>query len=389
MTRQPYGSSRVRRIAASATKEMALLAARIGGCVSLGQGVVSFPTPPHVLAATIAALQSNPASSRYSLQPGMSELRQTIASYLQREKGITIDPDRELCVTVGGMEALLATMLTVVDQGDEVVLPSPSYASYIEQIHLAGGIPKFVPLTTDWQLDPAAIRAALTPRTRAIILCNPGNPTGTVFSNEAIWALARMAADQGIVIITDEAYDFIIYEGEPPRPLLAEPSMREQVISIYSLSKKYSLTGWRIGWVAAAEQWMGQIMKVHDAATICAPTPSQFGAIAALTGSQQCVEDIQVALHERRQLCCERLDRLRDYFAYVAPRGAFYVMARYLFSAEDSLRVATRMLEEARVITIPGGAFGPGGEGHLRLSFGAEPQVIAEAFDRIEKWLNG
>jgi aminotransferase len=380
-------SRRVRNIAPSATKEMALVAAGIDGCVSLGQGVPSFATPPHIVEAVTRALLDDPGSGKYSLQTGMPALRRRIAAYLLAEKNIVVDPESEVCVTVGGMEALLATILTVVDQGDEVILPSPTYASYIEQILLAGGVPKFVPLTDTWGLDLAAVNQAITPRTRAIILCNPGNPTGTVFSDAETLALCRQAVAGNFVIITDEAYDYMVYEGAMPLSPLSRREFRDHVISIYSLSKKYALTGWRVGWVAAAQGWMAQIMKVHDAATICAPTPSQFAALAALDGDQHCVTVMRAELVKRKNLCCARLDKLSKYFSYVPPKGAFYLMAKYLFSPASSQEVATRLLQEAGVITIPGGSFGRGGEGHLRISFGGELQAIDEAFDRVEKWL--
>lgn len=380
-------SQRVRNIAPSATKEMALIAADINGCVSLGQGIPSFATPPHIVEAVRRILVDDPDSGKYSLQTGMPALRSRIAKYLLAEKNIDVDPKSEICVTVGGMEALLATILTVVDQGDEVILPSPTYASYIEQILLAGGIPKFVPLTDSWALDLEAINQAVTPRTRAIMLCNPGNPTGTVFPDGEIIALCRLAVANNFVIITDEAYDYMVYEGQMPLSPLCIEEFRNNVISIYSLSKKYALTGWRVGWVAATRQWMEQIMKVHDATAICAPTPSQFAALAALDGDQSCVDEMREELVKRKNLCCARLDKLSRYFSYVPPRGAFYVMAKYLFSEASSQEVATRILEEAKVITIPGGSFGEGGENHLRISFGGELHVIDEAFDRIEQWL--
>jgi aminotransferase len=380
-------SARVRNISTSATKEMALLAARIGDCVSLGQGVPSFATPPHIIESVIQTLQSDPSAGQYTLQTGMPALRKKIAQYLHAEKHINVDPDSEICVTVGGMEALLATVLSVVDQGDEVILPSPTYASYFEQVLLAGGTPRCVPLDDCWRLDLGAIKKAITPRTRAIMLCNPVNPTGTVFSDDEILALCRMAFDGNFVIITDETYDYIVYDGTKIRSPLSVAEFRNTVISVSSLSKKYALTGWRVGWVAAAEQWMAQIMKVHDATAICAPTPSQFAALAALNGDQQCITAMRHELVERMQLCCARLDRLHAYFTYVPPKGAFYIMAKYLFSEADSQGIATRILQEAGVVTIPGGAFGEGGEGHLRISFGGEPQVINEAFDRLEQWL--
>lgn len=380
-------SRRVRNILPSATKEMAIVAARIGGCVSLGQGVPSFTTPPHIIDAVTRALHEDPASGQYSLQIGMASLRRCIARYLMEEKGVRVDPERELCVTVGGMEALLASVLTVVDEGDEVILPSPTYASYTEQICLAGGTPVYVPLTDRWELNLEEIAKAVTPKTRALMLCSPGNPTGTVFPNTDILKLCKLAVDNDFVVITDDAYDYIVYGGEAPVNPMSYDAFRGNVISVSSLSKKFALTGWRVGWVAAAQPWMEQIMKVHDATAICSPTPSQIAAQAALKGDQQWVTDMCSALNKRRQLCCDRLDNLSDYFSYIPPKGAFYVMAKYLFTDDDSHEVALRLLEEAKVITIPGGAFGPGGEGHLRISFGAEPQVLQEAFDRIEQWV--
>lgn len=365
-----------------------MIAAGRGDCISLGQGIPSFSTPQHIVEAVTSILSNDPGSGHYSLQTGMPALRYRIAEYLYSEKNIRVDPESEICVTVGGMEGLLASILTVVDSGNEVLLPSPTYASYTEQIHLAGGIPRHIPLTEDWGLDLDAIARAITPRTRAFMLCNPGNPTGNVFSDNDTIALCELALSHNFVIIMDEAYDYIVYEGNTPINPLSIPKFRSNVISVSSLSKKYALTGWRVGWVAAARQWMEQIMKVHDAATICSPTPSQYAALAALEGDQECVASMRRELLQRRALCCSRLDRLSDHFSYVPPKGAFYVMAKYLFSDAPSLDVAVRLLEEAGVVTIPGGAFGQGGEGHLRISFGGEESVINAAFDRIEQWLS-
>lgn len=380
-------SRRVSSISTSATKEMAIIAAKIGGCVSLGQGVPSFSTPAHIIDDVISVLQNDANSGKYSLQTGMQPLRTRIASYLLSEKNIEADPESEICVTVGGMEALLATVMTVVDEGDEVILPTPTYASYIEQILLAGGTPQNVPLTGEWGLDLGAIQRAISPKTRAIMLCNPGNPTGTVFSDAETIALCKLAVAHNFVIITDEAYDYMVYDGDTPCSPLSIAEYKNHVISVFSLSKKYALTGWRVGWVTATKKWMEQIMKVHDATAICAPTPSQFAALAALNGDQQCVSVMQDKLVERRKRCCARLDKLHKYFTYVPPKGAFYIMAKYLFSDASSQEVAIQLLKEAKVITIPGGSFGKGGEGHLRISFGGELETIDEAFDRIEVWL--
>lgn len=386
-------SRRVQNIRISATKLMPMLAARIGGCVSLGQGVPSFPTPPHIAEAVSRALRDEPGIGKYSLQPGMPVLREVIAGRLAEDKGFAVDPVTEVGVTVGAMEALLMTMLTVVDRGDEVIIPSPGYASHAEQVLMAEGVPVYVPLrAADWGLDVDAIRAAVTDRTRAVILCNPGNPTGTVYDEADVRALCALALERDFVIISDETYDFMVYDaaGNPaPMPFspASLPEMRDHVICINSFSKKYALTGWRVGYVAADKCWMDELLKVHDAAAICAPTVSQYAALAALTGPQDCVDAMRSALCLRRAQTCAALDGMAEHFSYVAPRGAFYVMARYRFSHAPSPEVARRILEEARVITIPGGSFGPEGEGHLRLSFGGEQEELAECFGRLGAWV--
>jgi aminotransferase len=381
-------SRRVQRIPASDTKQMPILAARVGDCVSLGQGVPSFETPPHIIDAVCRALRDDPASGKYSLQPGMKPLRQAISDYLKREKGIKSDPDSQIAVTVGAMEGLLAAVLALVEKADEVILLSPTYASYIEQVLLAGGKPVFVPLRpSDWSLDVDLVDKAITKKTKLLIICNPANPTGTMYSDEDIRRLAKTVLKHGIYLISDETYDYLTYDCPIPISPASIPDMAEHVISVFSFSKKYAMTGWRAGYITAPPSLMAGIMKVHDVAAICAPVPSQHAALAALIGPTEPIRQMRDTLNKRRKLCCNRLDEIKDAFDYVKPSGAFYVMARYLFSDAPSRETAIRLLNEARVITIPGGSFGPGGEGHLRLSYGGTEEEIEEAFDRIAIWL--
>ncbi|MDR3044092.1 MAG: aminotransferase class I/II-fold pyridoxal phosphate-dependent enzyme [Desulfovibrio sp.] len=384
-------AERVRNIRISATKLMPMLAAKVGGCVSLGQGVPSFRTPDHIVEAVCRALRDDPTAGRYSLQPGMPALREAIAADILARKGARFDPETEIGVTVGAMEALVMIMLTVVERGDEVIIPSPGYASHAEQVLMAEGVPVHVPLrAADWGLDVDAVRAAVTPRTRAIIVCSPGNPTGGVYDDADVRALCDLALERDLVLIVDDTYDYMVYGQAPGTPRffpVGQPELRRHVITVNSFSKKYALTGWRVGYVAADAAWMAELLKVHDATAVCAPTVSQHAALAALTGPQDCVDAMRAALTARRDLTCRRLDALAPHFTYVPPRGAFYAMARYTFSGADSMAVARRMLEEARVITVPGGSFGPTGERHLRLSFGMDETELTEAFDRIQRWV--
>ncbi len=386
-------SQRVQRIAVSAIKEMPLLAEKVPGCVSLGQGIPSFPTPTHIVDAVCRALREEPASGKYSLGPGLPELRRVFSERLAEEAGFSPDPDREVCITVGAMEGLCATLLTLVDRGDQVLLPSPNYASHIEQVLLAEGVPVFFPLRSeDWGLDVEALKEKITDRTKVLILCSPHNPTGAVFSEREMRAVAEIALERGIFVVCDETYDFLTYDGIrrfSMLSLLDVPELRKRVVGVFSFSKKYSMTGWRVGAVVAESALLDQIMKVHDAAAICAPTPSQKAALAALTGPQECVAEFRRILESRRNRICSRLDQMKRWVSYVKPRGAYYLMLRTHSLEADSMTVALRILHEARVITIPGAAFGPDGEGHIRLSFGGSEEELDEAMDRLESWFQG
>jgi aminotransferase len=302
--------------------------------------------------------------------------------------GVEADPDSEICITVGAMEGLLAALLTLVDRGDEVIMPSPNYASHIEQALLAEGVPVFAPLWDDgWRLDLDAVRRAVTPRTRAMIVCTPHNPTGAVFSREDLCGLAELALEHDFFIISDETYEFLTYDGREHFSLSSIPELKDNLVCAFSFSKKYAMTGWRVGYVYASQGVLDHLEKVHDAGSICAPTISQRAALAALQGPQDCVQDIRRTLADRRDLICRRLEGLEEFFSFVRPRGAYYLMARFRPPGLDSMSLALRVLNEARVITIPGSAFGPAGEGHLRMSFGGGEDEINLAFDRLEEWL--
>lgn len=409
---------RVAQISVSAIKQMPVLAAKVGGCVSLGQGIPSFNTPEFITRAVIEELQ-NPSTSigKYSIQPGLPELKAEIARDLKRTRSVVVDPDKELFVSCGGMEALAAGIATIVERGDEVILPSPTYASHIEQVLFAEGTPRFVPLLEDagWKLDIAGIRAAVTKNTKAIIICNPVNPTGTVFSEDELNEVADIAFEKGLFLVLDEAYDFLVYDGLPFYSLMSRADLKEIVIAVCSFSKRYCMTGWRVGFMYAPERIIRQVLKVHDAFAICAPTISQFAALAALRATNgvdgegdRSVQQLVEALGRRRNLVCNRLDQLAEVFSYVKPVGGYYVFPRFGAGGvntgvngaqtgggtsgrgaklgEGSIDFTLRVLNEAKVITIPGSAFGPTGENHIRMSFGADDAELNEAFDRLDKY---
>jgi aminotransferase len=386
---------RVAQIAVSAIKQMPVLASKLEGCVSLGQGIPSFSTPSFIVEAVVEGLRREDWIGKYSLQPGLPALKEAIAKRIRQTKGIDVDPETELFVSCGAMEALAAAVSTVVERGDEVLLPSPNYSSHIEQILFAEGVPVFVPLIEEegWRLDIARFRESVTEKTKGILICHPMNPTGAVFSKQDLMALAEIAIDRNLFIIADEAYDFLVYDNLPHFSLASIPDLKKNLLACYSFSKAYCMTGWRVGYMYASARMIDQVLKVHDAFAICAPTVSQYAALVALQATNgrsgqgdKFIRHLVETLDSRRTLTCERLDRLCGLFSYQKPKGAYYVFPRICLRGIDSTELALKLLYEAKVVTVPGSGFGPTGEGHLRLSFGATEKEIHEAFERIEAW---
>ena len=367
---------------------MPILASKVPGAISLGQGIPSHPTPPHIREAVIHALNHDPDVGKYSLQPGWPLLRQAVALDVSQRIGEPVDPEREVFISTGSMEALFAAILTVVEPGGEVIMPSPNYASHVEQVSLAGGRVAWVPLIEEegWRWDLDAVARTVTDKTRAIILCNPLNPTGTIFSEDEVRGLAEICLKHNLFLISDEAYHFMYYGDRPPFSPTRIPELKDQLIATFSFSKKYAMTGWRVGYMYASGGVIDQVLKVHDALSISAPTISQAAALAALEGPQDCVAELVADLKERRDLMCRRLDRLAPLFTYQRPEGAYYIFVRFNLPGTTSFDLALRLLNEARVITIPGQAFGPTAGQFIRLSFGGTPEQIDSAFDRIDHW---
>jgi aminotransferase len=386
---------RVAQISVSAIKQMPVLASKVEGCISLGQGIPSFATPAFIRESVIESLRQDDAIGKYSLQPGLPALKAEIAKHLGRTKGATVDPETEIFVSCGAMEAIAAAIATVIERGDEVLLPSPNYSSHIEQILFAEGIPVFVPLleTEGWKLDIDGFKMAVTPKTKAILLCNPMNPTGAVFAQEELKALAQIALEKNLFVIADEAYDFLVYDRLPHFSLASVPELKDILIACYSFSKMFCMTGWRVGYMLASSRIIDQVLKVHDAFAICAPTISQYAALAALRATNgkdgegdRFIRHLVGALASRRETTCQRLDRLSQVFSYQRPKGAYYVFPKVVLEGVSDMDLALRLLYEARVITVPGSGFGPTGEGHIRLSFGAIEEHLNQAFDRIDDW---
>lgn len=382
-------AKRVKGIGVSLIRQMPLWASGIPNAVSLGQGIPSFPLPQYIQEKLREAIVLEKDINKYSLQPGMPMLKKAIAKYLEQAENVKADPEKEILVTGGAISALFCAISSVVEQDDEVILLEPAYEPHIEQVKFAQGVPVLVPLleSEGWKPDFSAMRTAITKKTKAIIVCDPANPTGAAFLKEDLVKIAELAKEHDLFLITDETYDFLVYEGREHTSLLSFPEIQERIIACFSFSKKYAMTGFRVGYVYAKENTLKEISKVHDESSICAPTISQYAALFALTGPQDYVEVFRKEFAKRRELICKKLDGVSDIFEYQKPMGAYYVFPKLKLKMK-SLDFSLKLLKEAGVITIPGVSFGPAGEGHIRLSFAGEEQIINEAFDRIEKYRN-
>jgi aminotransferase len=383
---------RTAEIRLSPIKEMELRATQIPGVVSLAQGIPSFDTPEPVGRYVQEKIASG-ATSRYSLTPGLPKLREAIAQALLAE-GMRYDPENEIIVTCGSIEAISATLLAALEPGDEVIVPSPSYPSYVEAIRMAGGVPCFLPLVEEenFALDPDAFERAITRRTVAVLFANPNNPTGTIYSRAQIERLVEIAERRDLLVVTDEVYkDFLYNDAELYTPARIDAA-RRRVVRVFSFSKAYGMTGWRVGFLHTDRRNVAEILKIHDALVTCAPVVSQYAAIAALELGRETIDRFREEFLARRNLTLGALDRLSHLLDYQKPNASYFVFPRVkdvVPMARDSRRLARDILERARVALVPGIAFGPSGEAHLRISYSRERAEIEEAFARLGDYFHG
>lgn len=390
---------------------MEIRSSKISDVVSLAQGIPSFDTPLCIKNKAIEALQSGKVA-RYSLTPGILELREAI-EYSLSKRNIFYDFEKEIIVTAGSIEAISASFLALLEPGDEVLIPDPTYTSYQPAIKTARGVPVFVPLKEEdgWAFDIEEFKKRITPKTKAILYCNPNNPTGTVYSRKQLMQLAELAQVHDLYIIADEVYKDFIYSNEDFFSLAQFAALRKRFIYIFSFSKSYAMTGWRVAYLATDKSLAEKILGVHDALVTCAPVISQWGALAALELADNEIREYKRIFNERKELLCGELDKLSDYFEYQNPSSAYFAfpkMTDKLIATfekyeknkgkdknnlkayqKDSLswRFAIELLNSAKVALVPGVAFGKEGENHLRFCFGRKRESIEEAMKRLEKFV--
>jgi aminotransferase len=361
--------------------------------VSLGVGIPFYRMPEPLRESAIKNLKEKPDIDKYTFFAGLPKLRQIIAQQDSEKMQMEVTEDNIL-VTPGSMAALLYTATALIDEGDEVILISPYFPSYAEQTLLMGGVPREVALIEPadkndiYHLDLENIEATITPKTKAVILNSPNNPSGAVFAKDELIALAEIVKKHDIYVITDEVYEYLNYSDRECFNIASIKELWPKVVRCCSFSKKFGMTGWRIGYIHASKELITFLLRIHDNTIVCAPHIAQETVYSALQNSPtEILEENHRAMAENRALICQRLDKLSDLFTYIKPNGAYYIFPKYSLPI-SSVEMSKRLLYEAGVITIPGIGFGEIGEHHLRLSFGGSKEEINEAFDRIEKWYN-
>jgi aminotransferase len=373
---------RVQDLAQSDIRRMTRECERVSG-INLGQGICDLPTPPLVRDGAIRAIREN--RSTYSFAEGARELRDAIARKLSRDNRLTADPATEICVTVGASGAYAAAIHALLDPGDGILLFEPYYGYHLNAARVAGLTPEFVTLQPpDFTLSESALAAAVTAKTRALVICTPSNPSGKMFSRAELEAVARVAQERDLLVITDEIYEYIRYDGRPHLSPAAVPGLRDRTVSIMGLSKTFSITGWRLGYAVAPEPLTRAITLVNDLFYVCAPTPLQLGAAAGFNAPQSYFDELQSGYQTKRDLICSALTEAG--LPPIVPQGAYYVLAdcsRLGFST--AREAAMHLLENTGVASIPGSAFYRGAEGEklLRFCFAKDDAVLEEACKRL------
>lgn len=347
-------------------------------------GRPDFDTPSHIKEAAKIALDKGYV--HYAPNNGLPALREALVMRLSTDKGLSYDCDKEIMVTAGGQEALYLTFLSLLNAGDEVIIPDPAFGPFALAIQLAGGIPVKIPLEADknFTYDLSVAKRALTRRTKAILVNSPHNPTGGFLTKEQLKEVADFAVKHDLILISDEAYDKLVYEGTFVSPA-SFPGMQERTVICGTLSKTYAMTGWRIGYIAAPEAIIGAAIRLQQNIMLSSCTFAQHGAIAALTGSQECVESMVREFARRRLLVLDMLKQIPGLELTGIPQGAFYAFPRITLPHVTSMQVADYLLDHAGVAVVDGLAFGEGGRGHFRLSYAVSYDDCRIGLERIGK----
>ena len=377
-------SCAVKTVEPSGIRKFFDLAADMKGVISLGVGEPDFVTPWHIRNEGIYALEKG--KTHYTANAGFIELRKEIVSYIERRTGITYDAKNEVVVTVGGSEAIDLAVRALVNPGEEVLIPEPSFVCYKPCTILAGGVP--VPIVTKvedkFKLKAENLKKAITPRTKLLILPYPNNPTGAIMTKEELEEIAAVLRDTNIMVLTDEIYCELTY-GREHTSIISIEGMKERTVYVNGFSKSYAMTGWRMGYAAAPAPVMKQMLKIHQFAIMSSPTTSQYAAIEALKKGDEDIAKMRAEYDIRRRVIVDGFRKMG--LSCFEPEGAFYVFPDIRSTGLDSTTFCETLLKQEKVAVVPGNAFGVSGEGFIRCSYAYSIDSINKALERIERFV--
>ena len=379
-----YLAQRVVGLKPSGIRKFFDIVATMKDVISLGIGEPDFVTPDHIIQAGIRSLQSG--ETHYTSNAGLIELRRAVSGYMQKHYNVEYDPTTDVVISVGVSEALYLAMTALLDPGDEVIVPTPCFVSYQAEVILAGGVAVELPTYAEDGFLPrsADIRAAITPRTKAMLIGYPNNPTGAVATRHNLLEIAKIAEEFDLVVVSDELYDQLVY-GVPHVCFAGLPNMKERTIVLGGFSKNYAMTGWRAGFAVGPTEFIQGLVRVHQYTIMSAPTMSQVAALEALLHGQEAVEQMRAEYDRRRRLIVGGLNQLG--LKTFEPHGAFYAFPNINSSGMDDETFAKKLLEEEKVAVVPGNSFGAGGEGFVRCSYATAYDKIEEALLRLERFM--
>jgi aminotransferase len=378
-------SSRVQSVPPSGIRKYFDIAATMQDVISLGIGEPDFITPEPILRAGVQSLEDG--QTHYTSNSGLLELRQAVAKNLKRLYGVDYNPETEILMTVGVSEALYLALTAILDPGDEVIVPQPCFVAYTAEVAFAGGVP--VTLRTrvedNFQVTAEQIERKITPRTKALLIGYPNNPTGAVINRGHLEQISQLAERHDLLVISDEIYDRLVYAGFQHVCFASLPGMHARTVTLGGFSKSHAMTGWRLGYAAAPAELLGAMRKIHQYTIMSAPTPAQYAGVEALAHGEPFVQAMVAEYDRRRQMLVRGLNTLGlDCFE---PKGAFYAFPSVAKSGLDENAFADTLLDEEHVAVVPGSAFGEGGEGFVRLSYATAFEKLEEALNRLERFM--
>ena len=377
-------SDKVINIKPSGIRKFFDIVTEMKDAISLGVGEPDFDTPWHIRDEGIYALERG--KTFYTSNSGLKDLRDEISNYILRTQGVKYDPNSEIVVTVGGSEAIDIGLRAVINDGDEVIIPQPSYVSYEPCAVLAGAKPVVIDLKAknEFSLTPEELENAISPKTKVLILPYPNNPTGAIMEEDDLEKIAKIIIKNDILVMSDEIYSALTYKDKHVS-ITAIEGMKERTILINGFSKAYAMTGWRLGYACGPKEIIKQMTKIHQFAIMCAPTTSQYAAVEALKNGDKDVEEMRISYNQRRRFLMDSIKKMG--LECFEPFGAFYIFPCIKEFGMTSEEFATRFLKEEKVAVVPGTAFGDCGEGFIRISYAYSLETLKIAFERLEKFV--